>query len=229
MLLLGQFGDLVDIVVGKERILLPVGVAKAEGNVVGERVVSQEQLEVGVERAMVEIVRALPSQHVLRTLREQSFESHVGHDLSDLVLVDEARVAEDLRFLSEILLDLLRLQLHLVAEDLLVLERGETVRVGLGQKLHAARLVELLQFVEHLWRMELQLLHTHARERERHLEVVAMLLDHLPDRVERGHVASVHDIGYASLVLVVVVVVVVGSDVEEAVALEVYDLMYLEI
>ena len=101
--------------------------------------------------------------------------------------------------------------------------------VGLGQKLHAARLVELLQFVEHLWRMELQLLHTHARERERHLEVVAMLLDHLPDRVERGHVASVHDIGYASLVLVVVIVVVVGSDVEEAVALEVYDLMYLEI
>ncbi len=101
--------------------------------------------------------------------------------------------------------------------------------VRLGKKLHASRLVKLLQLVEHLLGIHLQLLDAYARQGERHLEVIAVLPYHFSNGIERRHVAALHDIGNASRILVVVIVVVIGPDVEEAVALEVYYLVYLKI
>lgn len=103
------------------------------------------------------------------------------------------------------------------------------MRVRLGEKLHATRLVELLQLLEHLRRMHLKLLNAYARQRERHLEEIAVLLDHLADGVEGGHVRALHGVVNATLVLVVVVIIMVGTDIKETVTFQMDDLMYLKI
>ena len=49
------------------------------------------------------------------------------------------------------------------------------------------------------------------------------------ESVQRWHVTALGDVGDATLVLVVIVIVMVGTDVKETVALQMNNLMYLEI
>ena len=101
--------------------------------------------------------------------------------------------------------------------------------VGLCKELHATGLRHLLQLCDHLGCMVLQLLDARTRQREGHLEEVAILLNHVVQDVQRRHIAAVGDVGDATLVLVVIVVIMVGTDIEETVTLQMNNLMYLEI
>lgn len=77
--------------------------------------------------------------------------------------------------------------------------------------------------------MVLQLLYTHARQRECHLEVIAMLLNHVVKRIEGRHVRTLYDVANGTFVLVEIIVIMVGTDIKETIPLEMYDLMYLKI
>ena len=77
--------------------------------------------------------------------------------------------------------------------------------------------------------VHLQLLDAGAREREGDLKELAVLLDHVMECVQRWHVTALGDVGDATLILVVIVVVMIGTDVKETVALQMDNLMYLEI
>ena len=101
--------------------------------------------------------------------------------------------------------------------------------IRLGEELHASRLVELLQFVKYLRSVYLQLFHADAGDRECAFEVAFAVLDHLLQCIEGRHIGAFGDVVDGALVLVVVVIVMVGTDVEEAIALQMYDLMYFEI
>ena len=103
------------------------------------------------------------------------------------------------------------------------------MRIRLGEKLHAASVIELLQLGKHLGCVHLQLLDTYTREREGYLEGLAMLLNHFAKGIEGGHVATLGDIGDIALVLVVIIVIMVGTDIKEAVSLKMRNLMYFEI
>ena len=103
------------------------------------------------------------------------------------------------------------------------------MRVRLGQEFYTTGLVQFLQLGNDLRSVELQLLNTRTREREGYLEVVAMLLNHVADSRQCGHVAAVGNVGDATLVLVVIVVIMIGTDIKETVALQMDNLMYLEI
>ena len=56
-----------------------------------------------------------------------------------------------------------------------------------------------------------------------------MFLNHITDGRQCRHVAAVGNIGNAALVLVIVIVVMIGTDIEETIALQMDNLMYLEI
>ena len=101
--------------------------------------------------------------------------------------------------------------------------------IGLSQELHTARLVHLLQFLQHLRRMHLQLFDTCTRERERYFEVLAVLLDHIVEGIQGRHIAALGNVSDATLILVVIVVIMIGTDIEETVTLQMNNLMYLEI
>ena len=101
--------------------------------------------------------------------------------------------------------------------------------VRLGQELYATRLVHSLQLFEHLWCMHLQLLDTSTAQRESHLKVLAMLVNHIVQRIECGHIAALGNVADATLVLVVIIVIMIGTDIKETVTLQMNNLMYLEI
>ena len=227
--LLGVRGNLVHVVVSEERIALPLRIVEAQGDVVRELHIAEQQLQVGSQCAVVDIVRRLPSQHVLGTLCEHALEAHLSSLQTDVVRVDERRVAEHLRCLAEVFLHLCHLLLHVGGEALSIDERRQTVAIGLSEELHTTRLVHFLQLLQHLRSVHLELLDAYARKRECHLEVLAVLLDHLMERVERGHIGALGNVADATLVLVVIVVVMVGTDIEETIALQMNDLMYFKI
>ena len=166
---------------------------------------------------------------MLGSFGEHSLESEGGSLGTDVVAVDERRVAEHGRLLAEVFLDFLHLFLHVGSEGLFVGKRRQSVAIGLGEELHATGLVEFLQLFEYLRGVHLQLFDTRSRKRECHLECLAVLLNHLLQGVQGRHVGALGDVGDGTFVLVVVVVIMVGTDVEETVALEMNNLMYLKI
>ena len=174
-------------------------------------------------------MRRLPSEDVLGTLGKHTFEAHGSHLSADVVAIDERRVTEHLWLLAEVVFHLLALFLHVGSERLLVGERRQAVAVRLGEELYATRVVEFLEFCDDLWRVHLELFHSHARDRESHLKQSVIFGNHLADGVESRHVRLLSYLCDASFVLIVVVVVVVDAYVEETVSLEMYDLMYLKI
>ena len=56
-----------------------------------------------------------------------------------------------------------------------------------------------------------------------------MFLNHLTNSGEGRHIAAIGNICDATLVLVIIIIIMIGTDVKEAVALQMDNLMYLEI
>ena len=77
--------------------------------------------------------------------------------------------------------------------------------------------------------MYFKLFDTYARQRESYLKVVAILLNHFEQRIERRHIRTFCDVRNETLVLIIVVIVVIGTDIKETVALQLDILMYLEV
>ena len=127
MLLAWEVGNAVNVVVSEEWIALPVDIAKAQRDVVTEVHVAQQELEVRSERTVVNIVRRLPTEDVACAFCEHTFEAHLCCLSTDVIAVDERRVAKHLRLFAEVLLHLLTLALHFLSEALFVGERSKTV------------------------------------------------------------------------------------------------------
>ena len=60
-------------------------------------------------------------------------------------------------------------------------------------------------------------------------EKATLKLDHIVESVQCRHIAALGNVGDATLVLVVIIIVMIGTDIEETVALQMNNLMYLEI
>ena len=101
--------------------------------------------------------------------------------------------------------------------------------IGLGEEFYAAGVVELLQEFDDLRGVVFELLDGTAGERDGALEVAAILLGHVDEGIEGGDVRAFGRLADGAGVLVVVVVVVVGTDVEETIALEMDVLVNLKI
>ena len=101
--------------------------------------------------------------------------------------------------------------------------------VRLCEELDASRLVELLEFLQHLRCVHFELLYAYAGEREGHFEILAVLLGHFEEGAQCRHIGTFGDVGDKALVLVVVVIIMVGTDIEETVTFEMNDLVYLKI
>ena len=101
--------------------------------------------------------------------------------------------------------------------------------VGLGEEFHAAGLIEFLQQLDDLGGVLLQQFDGAAADGEGDLEGFAIGLGHLEEGLESRDVRTFCGFCDAALVLVVVEIVVVLTDLEEAIALEMYILVNLEI
>ena len=178
---------------------------------------------------MVKIMRTAPTQCVFCTFRNHSLELHLGSHSPYLVAVYKRRVAQHLRCVAKILLNLFALSLYFGFEAVFISQRSQAVRIRFGKKFHTTCLGKLLYLLYYFRCILFQTLYAHTRKAECHLEVTVAVFYHLQQRVERRNVASLHNICNAAFVFVVVVIIMIGSNVEETITTQVYNLMYLEI
>ena len=77
--------------------------------------------------------------------------------------------------------------------------------------------------------MHFQLLDTNTRQRESHLEVLAIIANHVADGIQGRHITALGNVTDTTLVLIIIIVIMIGTDIEETIALQMNNLMYLEI
>ena len=103
----------------------PTLVREAEGDVVSEFVVAQQEAELVVVSIGIYEVWRLPTKDVLSTLCQHCLEAQVLDHLCDVVRVDKLGIAEGCGLNAELLLKHLRVELNLIFELLSRSQRRE--------------------------------------------------------------------------------------------------------
>ena len=221
--------DPVDIFVGSHGVAVPFGVREAEGDIVAQLRVLEQQFQLRARGGAVDVVGRFPAQNMLGALGYAPFETHVVDLRSEVVAVDELGVAQNFRLDAEQGMEFLTVGLDLQAEFLRVGKRRQRVGVGLGKELYLAGLGQLLQQVDEFGHILLELIQSRSCHRDSAAESAVGSLDHAQQALGGGYVG----VGsYASDDIVVgevVEIIMVVAYVEKAVAFEAERLMYLEI
>ena len=122
LLAFGCSGDGGDVLIGRQRILLPRVVVEADREVLTEAIVLEQQLELRTDGGGVDVVRAFPTQDMLSAFGQHTFKAKLIDQFGDVVGIDQLGVTEHLRFDAKERLDLLgvhpnlRLELFRVAD-----------------------------------------------------------------------------------------------------------------
>ena len=222
-------GEPLHVFLRRQGPFVPVLVGEAEGDVVRELVVAQQQAQFLVDGVGIDVVGRFPAQYVLGAFGQHRAEAHAGHHLADLVRIDQLRVAECRGFQPEFLFDKVRVQLDLLRKILLRSQRGQRMGVGFGEELHATRRSQLLERIEDLGGEGAELFDGDARDRERAAELAFVLLDEFEQQGVHRQVALAGDLLHDRTVHEVIQVVVVLAHVEEAVFLQTPGLVHLKI
>ena len=228
--------DLVDPareLLGGKRPFLPAPVREAEGDVVAQAVVLEEQLdravgEVAFARRRVDIVRRAEAEQAVDALADdRAVLAALRHVRGELVRVDELGVAEDLRRHAEDLLHALLVEVDLRVELRAGEEERERVVARLADEFARARVDEALQRVDDIGRPQLELRERRARDRVRAAEALVMPLHEVEHHRRRGAIALVRDLAHDPLVRLVVEVERIGR--EDRVAPQPVGLVELEV
>ena len=105
--------DPAHILVGREGIFVPFIVGEAEGDIVAQLVVFEQQFQLGHSRGTIEVIGTLPPENVFGTLGDAALETHIGHHAGYLVGVYQLGVTEHFGALPEELFDFVVMLLDL--------------------------------------------------------------------------------------------------------------------
>ena len=211
----------------RERPLLPGAVGKAECDVVAEPVVFEQQLEPRRMRRAIDEIGAAVAQHLIGPFGEDGVVPHVGHEMGQIVVVNQFGVPEDARFLAEKALDQFAVLLDLGTEFLSRIEKCQRVVIGFGKKLDAAGGVEFLKGLDDLRRILRELFDGDSGQRVAHAEAALVGLDRIEHDAVGRQVAALSDFSADFGVFQVVEVMPIG--IEDAVAAKPQRLMNLKI
>ncbi len=220
-------GEPLRVTVRGQRPTAPIPVREPESDVVAERVVPGDQLQVGRGAGSVHVVRRAPAQHVIGALDERRGEAQPRDRRGELIAHDELGVAEDAGRLPEPAGDRLAMQRHLLLELLEVCESREAVGVGLREQLDASSVHQQLELLQRLGGVVRQLVDERPGQGQRDLEAPPRVAHQLPQQSDGGHVALVRDAADDGAVARVVEEVGIRADVEQASLLEAVRLMNL--
>lgn len=134
-----------NISVGLEWPFFPVAIREAEGEIIAEAVVFQEELNVfGVCRA-INVIRAAPLEDRIPAFSEDAFVTFFVGPLGEIIIVGEFGIAEDFRGDAESFFDLFLVCFDLSLEFFARIKEGEGVIICLGDDFDAASGDETLE------------------------------------------------------------------------------------
>ena len=179
--LLGAFLHPANILVCRYLVLV-----KAEGYIVGQGVVAEQELELGLRFPAVNVIGALPAHDVAGAFREHGLVSQVIDHFADAVGIDELRIAEGNGLDAKQFLNLGSVLANLVTEFTLRSQGGQGVIVRLGQELHLAGGGQGTEAVNHLRGKALELVQGAAGDGIGNLEFTLVLLDEVQHELVHG-------------------------------------------
>ena len=127
---------------------------------------------------MIHIMRTLPSQHMFGTFGQNPFKSHTCDNRSDLIRINQAGITENLGSLSKNLFDLRTHSGNFFPETFFISQRRKPMRIRFAQKFTTARIIQLMQQVDHGRRIDLQLFQSHTRNRKSDFKSSSVALCH---------------------------------------------------
>ena len=130
----------IDKVLSTETVL-----HKAEGNLIAELEIAQQDLQFRVDGVGIHVVGTLPAQDVLRAFGEYEVVAHIGHCRPDFVAVNQLGVAESFRRDAKHLFHLVLVGHHLTLELIGIRQRSQRVGVCLRKHLNLTRRDQFLE------------------------------------------------------------------------------------
>lgn len=128
-----------DVGVGLEWPFFPAAVTEAEGDVVAEAVVFQEEFDVFRAGWAVDVVRAAPLQDRVPALCDDAFETVFVCPMREVVIIAKFGVAEDFWRDAESVFNLLHMHVDLALKLVATIEEGQGMVVRLCNNFCAPR------------------------------------------------------------------------------------------
>ncbi len=101
-----------------ERVFGPFPVGIAEGDIIGERIVSQQEFQLAAPRRPVKGMAASSGKNSVSAFRQNRLEIHLFDDFGQVIVIDQFCMTKGLRRLAEKRLNLFFMEHHLVFEFL---------------------------------------------------------------------------------------------------------------
>ena len=89
LLFVGEGCDAVDILIGKKRIAFPAAVVEAQADIIAQCNVAKQQLQLGSQCAIVDIMGRFPAQYVLCALCQHALKAELCHLKANIVAVNQ--------------------------------------------------------------------------------------------------------------------------------------------
>ena len=218
-----------DIFVCKQRIFRPIRIRETQTYIIRQFEVPQQKFKARSLIAMIYIVRALPTQYMLGTFRQHSLESQRSHQTTDFIWINQTGVTEHFRFLAKHLLHLITLTNHFFTEAIFISKWRQTMRIRLAKEFTTAGIIQLMQQVDHCRSMNFQLLQRHAWNRKRNFESTARILHHFNQCTKGRNIWTLGNFIHTHFVRIIIIIVMIITNIEETIAFQMYNLMYLKI
>ena len=128
---LWQCIDPINILISKQRIFRPIWIREAQTDVVREFEIPQQEFKTWSLITVINIMRALPSQHMFSTFRQHSLEAHRSYQSTNFIRINQTRIAEHFRFFTKHLFHLITLTKYFFTEAILVSQWRQAMRIRL--------------------------------------------------------------------------------------------------
>jgi len=145
-----------------EGILCPFRVGEAEGDVIREPVVPQEQLYFHTPCRLIDKIGTPPAHDLIRPLGENDLISHFFYDLCKFIVIDKLRIAKCYRGLTKEGTDPLFVQGDLFPEFPPGEKESKGMTRGLAEEFNTSRLGETFEAIQDIHPIFFKLIENHT-------------------------------------------------------------------
>ncbi len=212
-----------------ERVFRPVTIGKAEGDIIRQLVILQQEVDpFGI--IFVGKQGAAPLEDAVNSLREDGSKAlNLIHQVADSILINQLCIAEGAGLNAKLILHQLAVESHLIQKFIGIIEGCQAVIVGLSQDFHTAGIHQFLERIQGLRAIQLKLLDCRAGDGKGYLEASLMLFDQIQQQSVCGQVTLFCHLAHHLTIELVVKEVAILAYVQNAHVTQADGLVHLKV
>ncbi len=199
-----------------------------ETQLIAQPHVAHQHLHFRCPRRGVQIIRRLPTQHMLSALGQHYSIALLVEVVCQLIRIEQLCVPNGRRFHAQHIVHHRSVLLQLVEELVEVVFRCQGVSKRSCQELDALACGKVFEYINYLRRVLFIQLQHRAGDRQRTMELPFREVHHLAKCLTERHIGGIHQPRDIVLCLNVIVVVMVLTDIKEPIAFQPIRRMHLK-